>query len=313
MARGAPGVEDRQPGLPCRIEAPRSDPVQPSGRRLLAVLAIHVEKLLDGRFRSGCGRRLRPDSAQAARESVDHAADSLLAEARDRSQATIVGGGLEILERLDPEVLVDPARQPLADAGHGSEETLGVHFAPQPLEHGHPAQSQRVSNRARERRPDSRQALETLRPLLREDVGCGAAEPAQRFGGPKVRADAIGIRALFEEELAGFIQPARDVEVDVGLRPRRGAARSARPECRLHSEAPIEENERAAGVAPVSVAQLAALAGGVSLAFGGEAVLVVTALVIGVLATVAYARPRCAATTASSFECTRSFCRMLCT
>jgi hypothetical protein len=104
-----------------------------SRRRPLAILAIHVEKLGNRGF--GSARDGNTGSAaEPSRQGLDDATKSACAEASHRRQATLVRRDFELLERLDPELLVNSLRQLGPHARNRGEQCLRAGLASETFE-----------------------------------------------------------------------------------------------------------------------------------------------------------------------------------
>ncbi len=130
-------------------------------------------------------------------------------------ETAIVGRRFEILERIDPEDLVQASREHATDARHGCQHVERVGLAAQPVEHRQPAVREHVANRVRDGVSDSRQPAQTVECLGAPDLVDRPSETPQLRGRAEVRAYAEAVRALAPKDAADLFEPRRDARVDV--------------------------------------------------------------------------------------------------
>jgi len=87
------------------------------------------------------------------------------------TSSAVVRGGLEIRERFDAEVMVEPIGELPADAGDRSEQLGGFALATEPFEHREATSGHQIANRPRDARSDAGQRLQSLNSLAFENVG----------------------------------------------------------------------------------------------------------------------------------------------
>ena len=109
-------------------------------------------------------------------ERVDDRGDALRPETGEQRESSVVGRLLQILQRADPEIVVEAIGGGAADAGNRSKEFLRVRRAAQPREHRETPRLHHVPDRTRETLPDPRERFEAGEPLRRVDVVHGAVE-----------------------------------------------------------------------------------------------------------------------------------------
>jgi len=84
--------------------------------------------------------------APGAGQGLAHGREPLRAEARDALEPAVVRRGLEILERADAEIVVQPLGRHPPDAGDGPQKLEGVAFPAQTLEHREAAERHDVGD-----------------------------------------------------------------------------------------------------------------------------------------------------------------------
>jgi len=103
------------------------------------------------------------------RQRVPDSRQALGTETSDVFQTPIVGGRLEILERLNSEVVVQSQRQPLSDARHGRQNRHRIRGAAQSIEHRQAAARNQLANRSCDTRSHAWQLLEAVEAVLAKD------------------------------------------------------------------------------------------------------------------------------------------------
>jgi len=162
-----------------------------------------------------CGRPVRrTDAGKALGEEGANTRQPLRPETLEPGQSAVVPRGLEVLERLDLEVLLEAVRGPPADARHPHQERDGIGLAPQPLEHRQAPEPQRFADPAGQARPDPGQSLERREAALLEDLGDRPRQPAQHGGAAPVGAHPERVRALLLEDPGDLLEPLGDLTVE---------------------------------------------------------------------------------------------------
>jgi hypothetical protein len=197
-------VEDGQPAATFRIEALWRDGGQTRRRGRVAVFAVDTQELADrGLARPG---EFAAHAAQPLREHGSHASEPLRSESCDPLESAIVRGGLEVFERLEIQLVMQPGREAAADARHGREETHRVGIASQALEHRRVPEPHDVPDRPCETLANTWQAFQRLDASPIEKISNRFFEPTQRGRASLVRADTKGIGTLAPEQRRHFVQ-----------------------------------------------------------------------------------------------------------
>src|SRR5688572_15348785 len=147
------------------------------------------------------------------RQRVSDAGEPLDAETSNVLQAPIVRGSLEILERLNAQVVVQSQRQPLSDARHRRQHRHGIRCAAQSIEHRQAAARNQLANRSRDARSHAWQLLEAVEAApAKDDVQ--RVRPSPHGGcGAKIGVDPIGIGALVAQQPGGFLEARSDFAI----------------------------------------------------------------------------------------------------
>lgn len=200
-------MEDRQPAQTIGVEAPRREGRQPSGRGALAVFPVDVEQVRDRRLIAG-GPDGRPRAAQPEGKRRTHAFEPLRPESGRARQASVVRRRFQVLQRLQPELVVQPRGQARADAGDRFESGDRVGLSPQAFEHREVPEASHVPHGSREPDADSGKPLQPCDAFVVEDVGHRPVEPAHRLSRTPVRPDAERVRALIAQQGGCLVEPA---------------------------------------------------------------------------------------------------------
>ncbi|HYL55603.1 MAG TPA: hypothetical protein VEU73_08525 [Gemmatimonadales bacterium] len=147
------------------------------------------------------------------RPPLADARESLRTNAGDMLEAAVVRCRLELLERVDPEVVMQPAGEPLAHAGHRREERQRVTLPAQSLEHRQPPGRREVADRAGEARADPGEPFETERPLALENLGHGDRQPSQCLRRARIGVHPEGVCALLGQQTRDLFEPSGDLRV----------------------------------------------------------------------------------------------------
>ena len=128
-------------------------------------------------------------------------------------EAAVPGGGLERLERIDVQRLMEIARQRGADAGKGAKQRLGVERAAQPVEQAQPPRAHQLEDRAGERAIDPGQRDERAGTAALDPLAHIVAERRDEVGSAAIGADAEGARSLRRQERGDLAQAFADLTV----------------------------------------------------------------------------------------------------
>jgi hypothetical protein len=102
-------VQDGKPGPSLGIETARSDATKTPRCRLLAIFAIHVQELGDGRdIARGRGGSCPGAISEASGEDLVHPEEPLGTESAHSGESAVVSRGLQLLKRLDAKRIMDP-------------------------------------------------------------------------------------------------------------------------------------------------------------------------------------------------------------
>lgn len=217
MTLAAGVVQDRQPRFTARIQPPWRNLLQRAGRRLAAILGVHVQEFLHRRFTrrdggQGGGPRLA-HTPEAMREGVTDARQSFGAQTGHRLQPPVVRRALEIFQRLEAELVVQFPCEGLPDAGDRRQQRNRIVVAAQPVEHREPAVEQDVADRAGNARADAGQLLQTGQALRAENCGHRLRQPAQDRRRLMISLHAKAVGTLLGEDARHFIEASGDIFV----------------------------------------------------------------------------------------------------
>jgi hypothetical protein len=166
-------------------------------------------------------------AAQHRRERVADGEHTARTHPGYLGQPPVVRRQLELLERLDAELVVDARRQLLADPRHRREEVLGRDLAFEPLEKPHAQAVGVLRHQRSDALADARKLLETWAALGFEDVDGREREAPQRLRRRTVRPDPVGSTVLGLEQVPDALEDVGDLVVPGSRRGHRPLARSA--------------------------------------------------------------------------------------
>ncbi len=132
-AFSALGPQDRKPCGVSGIEPARRDHGKPPGGHRFAILAVHIKQFGDGR-RFGSGNLRRPDSSQSRGERVSNSCQPLDAHAGGMFKPAVVGGGFQVLQGRDAQVLLQMLHPHRAEPGYRLQHRAVRAGCPKPFE-----------------------------------------------------------------------------------------------------------------------------------------------------------------------------------
>src|SRR6185437_7172106 len=216
----APGMENRQPRGPGRVEATRRNGGQLARDGLCPILAVDVEEHRDGRFRAG---RIAARAAWTLQEFAERGADRVGAPRADAGYAVeppVVACRLQPFERLDAQRLVNARGERGSDARKRAEEPRGVDLALQALELRPATGRQHLGDRPGNARADAWQRVEPDAPLVAEDLADASRMSLDGVRCAPVGTDAERVGALCLQQLGSLAKPRGDAQIVVVRRSR---------------------------------------------------------------------------------------------
>ncbi len=162
-------MQHRQPGHATGIEPPGGDLPQHAARGLVTILAIDIEQQCHSRFLCVMPDRRREPAEQIGKCGA-HDGQAPAAETRRCCQPAVVRGGLERLQRVEVQGLLDPVRQSRPDAWHRAEQRLGLSGRFQPLEKAPAPGCEHLHDGGGNRRSNSRHGIQSGLPAGLHDV-----------------------------------------------------------------------------------------------------------------------------------------------
>ena len=223
-----PRVQHREPRLALGIEPLRGDGAQGSRGGLLAIFPVHVEQRRDVRLldiRARLERAPAPDPSQHLSQGGAPSGRAARSHARHALEPAVVGRGLEPLERVHVQLVVDAPRKLQTQSRHGLEDLLGIGGAPQPLELRPAPGHEHLRDRRGDAQAHAGNAVEPSHPFGIEDGAHAAGVVREGIGGIAVSAHPIGAGTLVVEQSRGLPQPLGDLQVLL----RNGDGRPRRP------------------------------------------------------------------------------------
>jgi hypothetical protein len=161
-------VEDRQPRFVHRVESPWRDSLQLFRSRFLTVLAIDVEQFGDPWTANTPRRELH--AAEAMGKRVPNTGETFRTEPGERFQSAVVCGSLEIRQRLETELVVEPLGQYTSNTWNGGEQGNRIGLTAKPIEHRQTSVSQKLTNGAGDGLADARQRAQAVDPTGTKDL-----------------------------------------------------------------------------------------------------------------------------------------------
>jgi hypothetical protein len=127
-ARASACVQNREPCLTRRVEAPRGNPVKFVCRDSRAIFTIDGEQLRHARRVTTSDRHTH--ASQPVAQGIPDSRESLGAEPCKGRKASVMSCRFKIRKRLESQLLVEPIRKESANAGHRGKQPNGISVPP---------------------------------------------------------------------------------------------------------------------------------------------------------------------------------------
>ena len=169
---------------------------------LFPILRVYVEQQLHGRFLDAV--RPGPWTTQHSTKSTTDHGGPPWPDARHGSEAPVVRGHFERLERVHVQRIVNAAGQLWPHSGNAPKDLLGIERAPQAFELAPAACAQHLGNRGANRPAHVGQSLQRLASSALEEFPEIFSTTLGRVRGLPISAHPEAIRLLLLEQVGDF-------------------------------------------------------------------------------------------------------------